>query len=158
MKANKVMGGSIINMCSIASVFGIKDRFAYSMSKGAALTMTYSTATDHMRDNIRCNGISPTRVHTAFVEGYLSKSYVRTQKKKKKRRTSSVSPVSPSVSRLLSLVCVCVCVCGGSTGPGHSTYLPARPSLIPHSACNFGSFGYAGTREIRRARPQSSRS
>lgn len=75
MKANKVMGGSIINMCSIASVFGIKDRFAYSMSKGAALTMTYSTATDHMRDNIRCNGISPTRVHTAFVEGYLNKSY-----------------------------------------------------------------------------------
>ena len=76
MKANKAMGGSIINMCSIASVFGIKDRFAYSMSKGAALTMTYATATDHMRDNIRCNGISPTRVHTAFVEGYLNKSYV----------------------------------------------------------------------------------
>ena len=62
-------------MASIASSVGISDRFAYSMSKGAALTMTYSVAKDYVADGIRCNCISPARIHTPFVDGFLKDNY-----------------------------------------------------------------------------------
>ena len=68
-------GGVILNLASVASVLGITDRFAYSTSKGAVLTMTYSVAKDFLADNIRCNAIAPARVHTPFVDGYLQKNY-----------------------------------------------------------------------------------
>jgi len=73
MKKNK--GGVILNMSSIAAVVGIADRFAYSMSKGAVAAMTLSVAKDYIQDNIRCNSISPARVHTPFVDGFLKKNY-----------------------------------------------------------------------------------
>jgi len=68
-------GSAILNLASIASVVGIPDRFAYSMSKGAVLTMTYSVATDCLDAGIRCNAISPARVHTPFVDRFLAESY-----------------------------------------------------------------------------------
>ena len=68
-------GGVILNMASIASSVGISDRFAYSMTKGAVLTMTYSIAKDYIDSNIRCNCISPARVHTPFVGGFIKKNY-----------------------------------------------------------------------------------
>lgn len=67
--------GVILNLASIAGLAGLADRFAYSMSKGAVLTMTYSVARDYVNHNIRCNCISPARVHTPFVDGYLRKNY-----------------------------------------------------------------------------------
>jgi NAD(P)-dependent dehydrogenase (short-subunit alcohol dehydrogenase family) len=67
--------GVILNMASIVSWIGLPDRFAYTMSKGAVLTMTRSIAVDYMKNNIRCNCICPARVHTAFVEGYVAKNY-----------------------------------------------------------------------------------
>lgn len=67
--------GVILNMASIVSVVGIADRFAYTMSKGAVLTMTYSIAKDYIDDHIRCNAISPARVHTPFVDGFLKENY-----------------------------------------------------------------------------------
>lgn len=73
MKANG--GGVILNMASIASSVGITERFAYSMSKGAIYAMSMSVARDYMADHIRCNTISPARVHTPFVDGFISKSY-----------------------------------------------------------------------------------
>jgi len=71
----KSNGGCIVNMASIASVVGISDRFAYSMTKGAVLAMTYSVAKDFIDYNIRCNSISPARIHTPFVDGFISKNY-----------------------------------------------------------------------------------
>jgi NAD(P)-dependent dehydrogenase (short-subunit alcohol dehydrogenase family) len=68
-------GGVILNLASIASSVGLPDRFAYSMSKGAVLTMTLSVAKDYLKDNIRCNCMSPARVHTAFVDNFLAKNY-----------------------------------------------------------------------------------
>jgi len=65
----------ILNMASIAAVVGISDRFAYSMSKGAIFAMTMSVARDYMADGIRCNSISPARVHTPFVDGFIAKNY-----------------------------------------------------------------------------------
>lgn len=68
-------GGVILNVASIAAYVGIPDRFAYSMSKGAVFAMTLSVARDYLHDNIRCNSISPARVHTPFVDGFLEKNY-----------------------------------------------------------------------------------
>ncbi|SKB59137.1 NAD(P)-dependent dehydrogenase, short-chain alcohol dehydrogenase family [Sphingobacterium nematocida] len=68
-------GGAILNLASIAAVVGITDRFAYSMSKGAIYAMSMSVARDYMKDNIRSNSISPARVHTPFVDGFIAKNY-----------------------------------------------------------------------------------
>jgi 2-keto-3-deoxy-L-fuconate dehydrogenase len=68
-------GGVILNMASIASHVGLPDRFTYSMSKGAVLTMTMSIAMDYVKKGIRCNCIAPARIHTPFVDGYLAKNY-----------------------------------------------------------------------------------
>lgn len=68
-------GGVVINMSSIAAVTGLKDRFAYSASKGAVHTMTLSVAADYIAHGIRCNAICPARVHTPFVDGYLARNY-----------------------------------------------------------------------------------
>jgi 2-keto-3-deoxy-L-fuconate dehydrogenase len=68
-------GGVIINMASIASLIGLPDRFAYSAAKGAVKAMTMSVAKDYIHENIRCNSISPARVHTPFVDGFLAKNY-----------------------------------------------------------------------------------
>jgi 2-keto-3-deoxy-L-fuconate dehydrogenase len=67
--------GTIVNLASIAATTGLSNRFAYSMSKGAVLAMTLSVAKDFIGNNIRCNCISPARVHTPFVDGFLQASY-----------------------------------------------------------------------------------
>jgi NAD(P)-dependent dehydrogenase (short-subunit alcohol dehydrogenase family) len=73
MKENKK--GAILNLASIAAIVGLSDRFAYSMSKGAIYAMTLSVAKDYLSESIRCNSISPARVHTPFVDGFISKNY-----------------------------------------------------------------------------------
>ena len=73
MKERK--SGVVLNLASVASKVGIPDRFAYSMSKGAILTMTLSIARDFIDDGIRCNCICPARVHTPFVDGFIKKNY-----------------------------------------------------------------------------------
>jgi 2-keto-3-deoxy-L-fuconate dehydrogenase len=68
-------GGVILNMASIAGTAALADRFAYSMTKGAVVAMTFSVAKDYVQNKIRCNCISPARVHTPFVDDYLKKNY-----------------------------------------------------------------------------------
>lgn len=68
-------GGVILNLASIAATAGLPDRFAYSMTKGAVLSMTLSVAKDYIADKIRCNAISPARVHTPFVDAFLRDNY-----------------------------------------------------------------------------------
>ena len=57
---------AIVNMASIAGSIGIKDRFAYSMTKGAVLAMTYSIAKDFLEYNIRCNSIATHALELSF--------------------------------------------------------------------------------------------
>jgi 2-keto-3-deoxy-L-fuconate dehydrogenase len=68
-------GGVIVNMASVAGSVGIRERFAYSTAKGAVMAMTLSVAKDYLQDGIRCNSISPGRVHTPFVDGFLARNY-----------------------------------------------------------------------------------
>lgn len=67
--------GIILNLASVASTVGISERFAYSMSKGAVASMTLSVAKDYIKEGIRCNCISPGRVHTPFVDGFIKTNY-----------------------------------------------------------------------------------
>jgi 2-keto-3-deoxy-L-fuconate dehydrogenase len=85
-------GGVILNLASIAGSMGIADRFAYSMTKGALISMTFSVARDYIKDNIRCNCISPARVHTAFVDGFLNKNYPG-QEKEMFEKLSKAQPI-----------------------------------------------------------------
>mgnify|MGYP000137248807 FL=1 len=72
--------GVILNMASVAASVGIPDRFGYSMTKGAIKSMTRSVAKDYIGQGIRCNCISPGRVHTPFVDGFIAKNYPDQQK------------------------------------------------------------------------------
>jgi 2-keto-3-deoxy-L-fuconate dehydrogenase len=72
--------GVIVNLSSIASSLGLQDRFAYSMSKGAVLGMTLSVARDYLHEGIRCNCVSPARVHTSFVDNFIAKNYPGNEK------------------------------------------------------------------------------
>jgi 2-keto-3-deoxy-L-fuconate dehydrogenase len=72
---NKNKKGVILNLASIANNVGLQDRFAYSMTKGAVYAMTLSVARDYLHDGIRCNCISPARVHTPFVDGFIKQNY-----------------------------------------------------------------------------------
>lgn len=67
--------GVIVNLASIAASAGLANRFAYSMTKGAIVSMTYSVARDYVSSGVRCVSISPARIHTPFVDGYLAKHY-----------------------------------------------------------------------------------
>lgn len=86
-------GGCILNLASIASKIGIADRFAYSMSKGAVLTMTLSVARDYVDKGIRCNCICPARVHTPFVDGYLERNYPEDERPEMFRKLSAFQPL-----------------------------------------------------------------
>jgi NAD(P)-dependent dehydrogenase (short-subunit alcohol dehydrogenase family) len=62
---------AVVNLCSIAALNGLPQRALYSASKGAVLAMTYAMATDHVREGIRVNCVSPGTVSTPFVERML---------------------------------------------------------------------------------------
>ncbi len=85
-------GGVVLNLSSIAAITGLKDRFAYSASKGAVHTMTLSVAADYLQHGIRCNAICPARVHTPFVDGYLARNYPDT-KDEMFEKLSKVQPI-----------------------------------------------------------------
>lgn len=85
----KQKGAVIINMASIAAHVGLTDRFAYSMSKGAIAAMTLSVARDYIDYNIRCNSISPARVHTPFVDGFIANNYAGQEEQMFKKLSDS---------------------------------------------------------------------
>jgi NAD(P)-dependent dehydrogenase (short-subunit alcohol dehydrogenase family) len=89
----KAHGGAILTLASIASKVGIADRFAYSMTKGAALTMTLSIARDYIDCGIRANCLCPARVHTPFVDGYLEKNYAPDERDAMFKTLSEYQPI-----------------------------------------------------------------
>jgi NAD(P)-dependent dehydrogenase (short-subunit alcohol dehydrogenase family) len=62
---------AVVNVCSIAALNGLPRRALYSASKGAVLALTFAMATDHVREGIRVNCVSPGTVHTGFVDRML---------------------------------------------------------------------------------------
>lgn len=64
---------SIVNLCSVGALNGLPQRVLYDATKGAILSMTFSMATDHVREGIRINCVSPGTVHTSFVDSMVQK-------------------------------------------------------------------------------------
>lgn len=60
--------GTIINNSSVLAFKGVKDRAAYTASKGAVLSMTRAMAADYMEDKIRVNAICPGTTDTPSLE------------------------------------------------------------------------------------------
>lgn len=103
-------GGAIVNMASMAAKVGIQERFAYSMSKGAAVSMTLSVARDYLAEGIRANCICPARIHTPFVDGYLEKNYPEEERAEMFQKLSEYQPIGrmgkPSeVAELAAFLC-----------------------------------------------------
>ena len=103
-------GGVVLNLASIVSKVGISDRFAYSMSKGAVLTMTLSVARDYIDKGIRANCICPARVHTPFVDGYLENNYNEKERPEMFAQLSKFQPIGrmgkPSeIAELAAFLC-----------------------------------------------------
>lgn len=101
--------GVILNLASIAGSMGLADRFAYSMSKGAVYSMTLSVAKDYIANGIRCNCISPARVHTPFVDGFLKKNYPG-QEQEMFEKLSKSQPIGrmgtpPEIASLILFLC-----------------------------------------------------
>jgi len=67
----KSPAASVVNVSSIAALNGLPQRALYSASKGAVLALTFAMATDHVREGIRVNAVSPGTVATAFVDRLL---------------------------------------------------------------------------------------
>ena len=59
---------SVVNLCSIAALNGLPQRALYASSKGAVLALTFAMATDHVREGIRVNAVSPGTVSTQFID------------------------------------------------------------------------------------------
>jgi NAD(P)-dependent dehydrogenase (short-subunit alcohol dehydrogenase family) len=60
-------GGSIVNVASVAAIVGLKNRVAYSASKGAVVALTRALAVDHVGDGIRVNAVCPGTVDSPWV-------------------------------------------------------------------------------------------
>ena len=103
-------GGAVLNIASIAAKVGIQDRFAYSMSKGAAFAMTLSVAKDYIDQGIRSNCLCPARIHTPFVDGFLEKNYPEEERAEMFGKLSEYQPIGrmgkPSeVAELAAFLC-----------------------------------------------------
>ncbi len=106
--------GIILNVASVAAWVGIDDRFAYSMSKGAVYAMTLSVAKDYLSNNIRCNSISPARVHTPFVDGFIAKNYPG-QEKEIFEKLSKTQPIG-RMGRVEEVAALALYLCSDEAG------------------------------------------
>jgi meso-butanediol dehydrogenase/(S,S)-butanediol dehydrogenase/diacetyl reductase len=64
--------GVIVNTSSVLALKGVKNRAAYSASKGAVLSLTKAMAADYMEDGIRVNCICPGTTDTPSLAHRLS--------------------------------------------------------------------------------------
>lgn len=73
-------GGSIVNIGSVLSMVGARNRVAYSASKGAVMAMTKAMALDHAAENIRVNCIAPGIIETEMVARFSTDENARKQR------------------------------------------------------------------------------
>ena len=74
LQMKKQGGGVIVHIASVAAVKGVRDRAAYSASKGAVKSLTKAMAADYIKENIRVNCVCPGTTHTAALEARIQAS------------------------------------------------------------------------------------
>ena len=65
-------GGVIVNVSSAVAARGVKDRAAYSASKGGVIALTKAMAADYTADNIRVNCVSPGTTETPSLQSRIA--------------------------------------------------------------------------------------
>ena len=83
--------GCVVNVASVASLVGIKKRWAYCATKGAVMAMTRQLAVEYPTQ-IRSNCVAPGTVDTPFVEAYLEK-YHKHEKDKVRGELNARQPL-----------------------------------------------------------------
>jgi 2-keto-3-deoxy-L-fuconate dehydrogenase len=63
--------GAFVNVASVAGLVGLKNRAAYSASKGAVIALTRALAVDHVGDGIRVNAVCPGTIDTPWVRSLV---------------------------------------------------------------------------------------
>jgi NAD(P)-dependent dehydrogenase (short-subunit alcohol dehydrogenase family) len=64
----KVGGGAIVHNASVVAIKGVKDRGAYTASKGGVWALTKAMAADYLSENIRVNCVCPGTTYTPSLE------------------------------------------------------------------------------------------
>jgi meso-butanediol dehydrogenase / (S,S)-butanediol dehydrogenase / diacetyl reductase len=64
----KIGGGAIVHNASVVAIKGVKDRGAYSASKGGVWALTKAMAADYLAENIRVNCVCPGTTYTPSLE------------------------------------------------------------------------------------------
>jgi NAD(P)-dependent dehydrogenase (short-subunit alcohol dehydrogenase family) len=64
----KMGGGAIVHNASAAAIKGVKDRGAYTASKGGVWALTKAMAADYLSENIRVNCVCPGTTYTPSLE------------------------------------------------------------------------------------------
>jgi len=70
-------GGSIINMASLATIYGMPFALHYTVSKAAVVGLTRGLARELGRDNIRVNSIAPSAVLTESTREFFGEKHER---------------------------------------------------------------------------------
>ena len=73
-------GGSIINISSLAAVFGLPYGLDYVASKAAVIGMTRGMARELGDDNIRVNAVAPSAVMTEGTEEFFGEKFDKAKK------------------------------------------------------------------------------
>lgn len=73
-------GGSIINVSSLAAVFGLPYGLDYVASKAAVIGMTRGMARELGDDNIRVNAVAPSAVMTEGTEEFFGEKFEKAKK------------------------------------------------------------------------------
>lgn len=73
-------GGSIINIASLAAVFGLPYGLDYVASKAAVIGMTRGMARELGPDNIRVNAVAPSAVMTEGTEEFFGEKFEKAKK------------------------------------------------------------------------------
>ncbi|MBQ8181531.1 MAG: 3-oxoacyl-[Ruminococcus sp.] len=60
--------GRIVNIASVAGLYGNPGQINYSASKGAVISMTKTVAKEYGRKNITCNAVAPGFIHTPMTD------------------------------------------------------------------------------------------
>jgi NAD(P)-dependent dehydrogenase (short-subunit alcohol dehydrogenase family) len=73
----KAGGGSIVNMTSLAAIYGMPFALHYTVSKAAVIGLTRGLARELGRDNIRVNSIAPSAVLTEGTRQFFGEKHDR---------------------------------------------------------------------------------
>ena len=65
-------GGAVVNMSSVAGLFGLVDRAAYAVSKAGILALTRSIAVEYAGQGVRANAVCPGTIETRLTARRLA--------------------------------------------------------------------------------------